>query len=63
VTLTYPDVYAPSRLSQPCVAFRSGRFTLLILRWVDEQEGRSAGLRFSTAPAEEISVGGGGEKW
>jgi hypothetical protein len=45
--LSYPDVYAPSASDDSYVPFRYGRFTPLIIRFVDEPEGRKRGDRKS----------------
>ena len=61
----YPDVYTPSASDNGAyVAFRYHRYTPLLVRCVDEQEGKRRGLWFGSAPAEKIQLGGvGGKKY
>jgi hypothetical protein len=63
--ISYPHVYSPSASDDGAyVIFRYGRFSPLIIRWVDPQEGRQRGLWFSSKPIEEIEMGGvRGEKF
>jgi hypothetical protein len=59
VSLWYPDVYAPQAASDGSyVPFRYGRFTPLIIRFVDEKDGKQRGLWFGSVPTGAIQVGG-----
>jgi hypothetical protein len=58
-SLSYPDVYAPSANGDGSyVIFRQGRFSPLIIRFVDEATGRKTGLWFASAPQGAVELGG-----
>ena len=58
VTVAYPAVYAPAAQDGSYVPFRYRQFTPLIIRWVDESEGRKSGLWFTSTPRGAIELGG-----
>lgn len=58
VTVAHPDVYTAAPRDPSYTPFRSGRFMPLIVRWVDESEGRRSGLWFSSNPVADITLGG-----
>jgi hypothetical protein len=64
VIVSHPDIYSPAAVDGAYVPFRYKRFTPLIIRWVDEAEGRKAGLWFSAASAGAVQLGGvAGQKY
>ena len=58
VTVAHPDVYVPQPRDDSYAPFRYGRFTPLIVRWVDEREGRRSGLWFASASTADITLAG-----
>jgi hypothetical protein len=58
VIVSHPDVYAPAPRDASYTPFRFGRFMPLIVRWVDESEGRRSGLWFGSSPVGEIALAG-----
>jgi hypothetical protein len=58
VTVSHPDAYTPSPQGDSYVPFRYGRFMPLIVRWVDEREGRQSGLWFGSTPVADILLAG-----
>jgi hypothetical protein len=58
VTVSHRDAYTPSPQGGSYIPFRYGRFMPLIVRWVDEAEGRRSGLWFASAPVAAITLGG-----
>ena len=59
LTLSYPDVYKPQAAGDGSyVAFRYGRFTPLIIRFVNETDGKQRGLWFGSTSAGAIDIGG-----
>jgi hypothetical protein len=57
LALSYPDVYVPQAEGDAYVAFRHGRFMPLIIRFVDEADGRQRGLWFGHPAVNAIDVG------
>ena len=58
LTVSYPDSYTPRVEGDGSyVAFRSGRFTPLIIRFVDEADGRKRGLWFGHPAAGAVVIG------
>jgi hypothetical protein len=58
VTVFHPDVYTPTPRDDSYTPFRHGRFMPLIVRWVDESEGRRSGLWFESSPVADITLAG-----
>jgi hypothetical protein len=59
ISVPYPDIYrVESSDDGSYVAFRHRSFTPMIIRFVDEQDGRQRGLWFASKPAGESLLGG-----
>jgi hypothetical protein len=59
IVVTHPDAWVPDlSAGRGYVPFRSGRFMPLVIRWVDEQEGRRSGLWVGHLPSGAIMMAG-----